>query len=133
MSWIRQTGLSMALVAMLLQAAIAGISAAAASADSSAGLPGASGFIEICTRHGLRRVPVKAAPGAETPTQKKLSFSCDCTMCPVLSGGLAPPAAPAVLWAPQQAPLVLHGTVQISAIRPVQTGPPPTRAPPFPI
>ena len=129
MARFRQTGMSMALVAMLFQAAVAGISAAAASADPGTAVPGATGFIEICTRHGLMRVPVKAPPGTKAPA--KSNFSCDCTLCPVLGIGLAAPAEIAHLWAPLVAYAVRLIPADAAIGRSVQSGPPPSRAPPF--
>ena len=130
MNGFRRTGLSLALVAMLFQAAVAGIAAAAA-ADPGAGLPGASGYIEICTRHGLMRVPTEAAANSEEPAGGKLSFGCDCTMCPVLGAGLTPPSAPPALWAPGESRIDRPAPAAPDARRHRQTGPPPTRAPPF--
>jgi hypothetical protein len=129
MSWFRKTGMRLALVAMLFQAVVAGVSAAAASRDPGTSVPGAAGYLEICTRHGLMRVPVKPAPGAEAP--ETLTFGCDCTLCPVLGGGLTPPAEVATIWAPLAEYVVRLTASETTAGRPIQTGPPSSRAPPF--
>ena len=130
MNGLRQTGLSLALVAMLFQAAVAGVAAAAATVDPGTGLPGASGYIEICTRHGLMRIPAEQAPDAETPAHEKLAFGCDCTMCPVLGAGVSPPSLPPALWIPTTATVERPVSLATDARRRAQKGPPPSRGPP---